>query len=256
MTSLDFMYESLNPKNAIDTIKYKIKFRKDHPFYFEPDGLLVACGPQGSGKTLTVVNYVQQLVNFYPKSLLVTNLDIKGIPGDYKVIKYSNLNDLIKYFDIVTNGEYGVIYLVDEIQVLFNALLKRGMSIEVLETISQQRKQRKHIVGTAQVFMKIDKVFREQMRFVISCKKLCGVLQYNTIFNGSEIREESGKVHVDEIKARRLWFHSPKMYENYDTSAVISAYREEFKNSTMSVDAFNQLIEIQKNLKGSVLSGN
>ena len=251
MTSLDFLHESLNPKHAIDTIKFKINFMKEHPDYFEPDGLLVACGPQGSGKTLTIVNYVRRLIKFYPKSLLVTNLEISGLPEDYKVIKYSNLNDLIKYFDIITNGEYGVIYVVDEIQVLFNALLKRGMSIEVLETISQQRKQRKHIVGTAQKFMKIDKVFREQMRFVINCKKLLGVLQYNQIFDGSEIREESGKVHVDEIKSRRLWFHSPEMYQRYDTSAVISAYREEFKNSIMSAEAFNQLIEMQKILKGA-----
>lgn len=242
MRPIDFMHESLNPKYAFEVHKFNKEFRKNHPDYFDPDGLLVACGIQGSGKTLTVVNYVKQLCAYYPKLVLVTNVEIKGLPESIKVIKFSNLNQLITFFEIVNNGEYGVVYLVDEIQVLFNALLKRGQSIQVLEVISQQRKQRKHIVGTAQVFMKIDKVFREQMNNVILCKKYLNCFQYNQIVDGSEIKEESGKPTFEQIKARRFWFHRPEMYESYDTSAIISAYRQEYENTPLSDEKYQQLI--------------
>lgn len=205
-------------------------------------GLLTFCGPQGSGKTISAVNYIIQLAKFYPKLILVSNVEIKeDLPEGLKVLYYSNLDKLIEYFEIINNGEYGVIYFVDEIQVLFNALLKRGMSVQVLEVISQQRKQRKHIIGTAQVFMKIDKVFREQMYTVAICKKLLGLIQYNQIIDGTTITEESGKPKFNDIKARRLYLHSPKMFNRYDTSAIISAYRKEFKDSVMTDDAFLRL---------------
>lgn len=246
MKSIDFMHESLNPKHAIDVHKFNREFRKNHPDYFDPDGLLVACGRQGSGKTLTVVNYIIQLAKYYPKMVLVTNVTINGLPDSIKVIPFTNLNQLITFFEIVNNGEYGVVYLVDEIQVLFNALLKRGQSVQVLEVISQQRKQRKHIVGTAQVFMKIDKVFREQMNNVILCKNFFGCFQYNQIVDGSEISEESGKPDFDKIKARRFWFHSPDMYKRYDTSAIISAYRQEYENVQMTDETYQNLLNYVK----------
>lgn len=246
MEAIDFMRESLNPKHAVDVLKYNIQFRKEHPDYFEPDGLLVACGEQGSGKTLTIVNYIVQLARWYPKMVLVTNVDIFGLSKDIKIIKFTNLNQLITLFEIVNNGEYGVVYFIDEIQVLFNALLKRGQSVQVLEVISQQRKQRKHIVGTAQIFMKIDKVFREQMKNVVLCKKYFGVFQYNQIVNGSEITEENGKPNFSQIKARRFWFHSPEMFKRYDTSAIISAYRAEYENAEMSEESYQRILRYTK----------
>ncbi len=34
---IEFLNGSLNPKNIIDCIRYKRKFRKDHPEYFDPE---------------------------------------------------------------------------------------------------------------------------------------------------------------------------------------------------------------------------
>lgn len=46
-------------------------------------GLLVFCGGQGSGKTLSAVQYVKKLCEEYPRAVLVTNVDIKGLPRTY-----------------------------------------------------------------------------------------------------------------------------------------------------------------------------
>lgn len=43
MNKKDFLNGSLNPANAFRCINEKIKFRKEHPEYFEASGLLTFC---------------------------------------------------------------------------------------------------------------------------------------------------------------------------------------------------------------------
>ena len=74
---------SLNPKRIIDWSLYKFKFFREHPDYFEPDGLIVFTGAQGTGKTLSAVNYVENLLKMYPKAILVTNLKLNNFPFDH-----------------------------------------------------------------------------------------------------------------------------------------------------------------------------
>ena len=80
---IDLLRGSLNPKNLIDLAKYKRRFRKENPEYFYPEGLLVFCGSQGSGKTLSAVQYVKKLCIEYPRAILVTNTKIEGLPRSY-----------------------------------------------------------------------------------------------------------------------------------------------------------------------------
>ena len=56
--------------NLFRTMKYNRDFYKNNPTYFRPDGLIIFCGPQGSGKTLSAVNYVYNLLKLYPKCRL------------------------------------------------------------------------------------------------------------------------------------------------------------------------------------------
>lgn len=80
---IDLLGGSINPFNAFECWKYKHKFRKDHPEYFDPEGLLVFCGGQGSGKTLSAVQYVKKLCEEYPRAILVTNVKIERFAGSY-----------------------------------------------------------------------------------------------------------------------------------------------------------------------------
>lgn len=239
MSKTDYLNGSINPINGFKCLKEKFLFNKEHPEYFTASGLLTFCGSQGSGKTLSLVNYVKQISKDFPKVVIVSNIELKGFPKELKIIYYSNINQLFRLFDEVKNGYAGVVYIVDEIQILFNSLLRRSQNVSVLEAISQQRKQRKHIIGTAQVFTRIDKVFREQMENVVVCKNYFGVLQFNKTIDGTEVAETSDGGYAMKIKKRHLWFHTPELYNSYDTSAVISAYREEFVNSELSDEAYD-----------------
>ena len=50
--------------NLLDAHRVKVynkEFRAEHPEYFDPDGIMVFCGPQGSGKTLSMIQYAYRL---------------------------------------------------------------------------------------------------------------------------------------------------------------------------------------------------
>lgn len=197
------------------SIKYKIQFDKDHPDWFVPDGIIVFTGSQGTGKTLSAVRYVVDLMEEYPKAILCTNVQINKF--EHRQIWF----DSVEKFKSVNNGEYGVIYLIDEIQLLFNSLESKNLDLNLFTTICQQRKKRKHIVGTSQVFNRISKGFREQFKYAVMCTNVFGVLQYNKIVRGEDVTvDDSGNVVTDKV-SRAWWFHSPDLYNLYDTSATI-----------------------------------
>lgn len=226
-------------KNVLDIfryIKYKIDFRRENPDYFDPDGLVVFCGAQGTGKTLSAVNYVCKLMDMYPKCKLVTNLFIKKYPivtyeeyccqygnvcyEDYisnnRVFMFTDNDDLMKY----ENDDKGVIYLIDEIQLYLNSLHSKNVNMEVMTEISQQRKQRKHIVSTSQVFGRMAKPLREQFSNVIKCKNVLGFIQINKLIDRDSLDVEDNSTGTDlkaKVKKMFVWFHTPDMYGNYDT---------------------------------------
>ncbi len=219
MISYEACRESLNPFRLYQWCKYKIKFAKEHPDYFKPDGLIVFTGAQGTGKTLSAVNYVENLLKMYPKALLVTNLKLENFPFDDKrVFFFANSDDLSRY----SNGEYGVIYLIDEIQLYFNSLQSKNINPDVMVQISQQRKQRKHIVATSQVFGRMAKPLREQFSSVILCKNLFGFVQLNKLVDRDSIdNNDNGTNLKGSVKKRFMWLHTPKYYGRYDTYHVI-----------------------------------
>lgn len=211
---------SLAPSSLVDSVRYKIDFRKEHPDYFDPEGLLVFCGPQGSGKTLSAVQYCQKILKQYPNCLFVSNVEIEGV----KRIPYTGIDSLSS----VQNGYCGVLYLIDEIHLEWNSLESKNISIEEMTEFAQQRKQRKHIVGTSQVFMRLAKPLREQIKNVVLCENYFGLIQHNKLINGLTATEENGKLQA-EVMGNFWWFHRPELYRSYDTFAKMQRYSKEWK---------------------------
>lgn len=222
--SEQFLDGSLNPLNAFKVVKHNIDFKRMNPDYFDPEGLLIFCGEQGSGKTLSAVQYVKKLCEAYPKAKLCTNVEMLGLPEETEIIEY----DGIRHFTELENGQLGVIYFIDEIHLEFNSLESKNVPIEVMVEVSQQRKQRKHIVGTTQVYGRLAKPFREQIRNVVLCSNYLKFLQINRLIDGSKSTEVDGKL-VTETTKTYAWFHHPSLYNSYDTYAKMKRYRKEWK---------------------------
>ncbi len=227
MISYSSLDGSRNPLNVWRIRRYKKAFYKEHPTYFRPDGLLMFCGPQGAGKTLSAVQYVRDLSWYYPKVKICTNVDIQGLNPVCEVIEYNGLECLTS----IENGYEGVIYLIDEIHLEFNSLESKNIPIEVMVEVSQQRKQRKHIVGTSQQFMRLAKPLREQVRNLVLCRNILGCIQINKLVDGDSIHEKDGHIQM-EVKKRSIWFHTPDLYDSYDTYKKMRRYRKEWQGTS------------------------
>lgn len=215
---------SLNPKHVFDTVKYKIDFRKNNPDYFDPEGIMIFCGSQGSGKTLSAVQYVLKVLKEYPKAILCTNVDILELPEGTQVIEYDGLECLKN----IENGQLGVVYFIDEIHLELNSLESKNIDMDVIVELSQQRKQRKHIVATSQVYMRMAKPLREQVKDIVLCKNYFKILQNNQLIDGFNSYEEGGKLKANVVQ-NVWWFHSPELYRLYDTYAKMRRYKKEWK---------------------------
>ena len=221
MRTTQLLNGSLDPMNLFDTMKFKREFKKEHPEYFEPDGIICFCGPQGSGKTISAVNYVLKMAGKYPDCICVTNVVLPTFPNPENLIMFNGMEDCIQKFRTISNDYAGVIYFIDEIQLLFNSLESKNISLEVITEIAQQRKQRKHIVGTSQVFQRLAKPFREQFKYAVLCRCFGGVFQYNTLIDGAKsVEGADGRMKCENVK-RYFWFHERRLYESYDTYAKI-----------------------------------
>ena len=209
--------------NFFKTLIYKARFARSNPDYFYPSGIWVFTGPQGSGKTLSAVKCLKQLLKEYPKAKVCSNMEIKGLDCD--VIPFNSYDDLSR----LDNGTDGIIFFLDEIHVLWNSLESKDIPITEMACFCQMRKKRRVIIGTCQVYNRIAKPIREQLQYIVDCKCIGGVMQYNNVLDPQDSIESDGHIGCAKIKTQ-IWFHSPDDYNSYETLHMIKkAKREEQK---------------------------
>lgn len=235
MVSKNFFKGSLNPLNVFNIIKYNRDFKRSNPNYFNEDGITIFTGAQGSGKTISAVQMVRKLCSVYPNCILVTNTKITGISN--KTYFCPTQEHMIKALISVSNGYNGVIYFIDEIQLMLNSLESKNIPLNVIAELSQQRRQRKIIIGTSQLFGRMSKALREQVKYVIQCKKI-GFLQINYLVDNEFAIEKEGKLQFDKFK-RFFWFHSVSLYDSYDTFGKLKSFIKGSINNNFKVDNLN-----------------
>lgn len=132
-------------------------------------------------------------------------------------IHFSEVQDLHTVLTQVNNGFYGVIYLIDEIHAYFNSLESKDTPITIFAEISQQRKQRKLILGTSQLFMRVSKALREQCDNIIICNTIAGCITVLRAYDGMEIEQARDGSLIGRIKKTGFFWHTVNDREVYDT---------------------------------------
>lgn len=224
MTELDFLHSNFTIPNFLDSF---IARRKSYnPDALPVSGLLCFCGTQGSGKTLSAVLYLKRLMDSYPKALVVSNIGLSDEFFDLsRVIPYEGISQIHS----VQNGENGVIILLDEIQIEFNSLESKQMNIPVFELVCQQRKQRKHIIGTTQVFGRLAKPFREQFKYAVLCNNILGSLFVQHVYTAKNVAEDEDiRTELAPVSSK-FYFADPNDFSLYDTYQVVTRVGKEFK---------------------------
>ena len=183
---------------------------KKNPDMFIYKGMIIFEGSQGNGKTISAIQCAREMQRQYLKSKCITNLNYKYQNDDLQ--HWSQLVDYI-------NGIYGVIVVIDETQNWFSSTQSKNFPPEMLEVVTQNRKNRRVILGTAQNFYMLAKSIRSQTTELRRCSTLFGCLTIVRRF--IPILDSDG--NVKEFKKRGWYFyvHDDDLRNSYDTYHVI-----------------------------------
>lgn len=203
-----------------------------------PTGSRVYKGFQGSGKTLSMTKYALDISKAYPDCEIFANFIIKGI-DNFNFIKN---DDDLKFALGLRNGEMGVLVLLDEAHLYFGK--KSGISLDVLTAISQQRKDRRRIVFSSQIWEELDISLRKQVKEIVNCRTLFRFLQINTISDGETLSYDklAGEYVAKKIRTE-IFKHNIELYDSYDTYQKIIT-NEEYSRTPVP----NNNITLQQNL--------
>lgn len=129
------------------------------------------CGKQRSGKTVSMLWFLEFLIKKYKKQkkkiFVYSNLEIGN-----KLIK-NTISDIIRSIDYDKNNVH--ILLIDEIQSYFPRETKDKATLALIDKLvadfSQLAKKQIYVLSTAQVYGRINKSVREQCLYMVYCRR-------------------------------------------------------------------------------------
>lgn len=194
-------------------LMYLREYNKNRFPYF---GVYCFCGKQGSGKTLTAVRMITNILRDFNDIYVITNIDLNykllGIDPD-NIIKFE------RYYQMFIVYDKPVIYLIDEAHLLFNSLNSKNCDVSLFNVISQNRKCQRVFILTSQVFGRLEKFMREQIDTIIPCKTYFHYFTRCVVYRDFEKDKDNLVGH----KAFSVMYTHNKdiHYKMYDTSQII-----------------------------------
>lgn len=200
---------------------YHTKIRKEiKPFSYY--GVYLFCGRVGCGKTISMVEKAKRIKDRYPKVKVYSNFHTEISDG--LITSWKQLRDLTNKDE---NGEeQGILFLFDEIHLTFSSQGWQTAPMDLLSYVSLQRKNKKCIFCSSQVWTRVNKVIREQADFVIDCKSFFKhrivrnkyYLAEDYAVNGEQ--KDSG-MRKREVHARYHFVATDKLRKLYNTDEIV-----------------------------------
>lgn len=190
-----------------------------------PYGLKVYFGKMGSGKTLSMVRECYDLCEKYEDVAVITNLNLNFKPKSKKYYFFTDMKSFIDAYVscIKIDKPAGIIVLIDEIH-LFIQKLAMSKNLQILTILSQVRKLHTYILGTTQLYNKVDKDIRDYIRTngqIVFCNKRF-FMTFHKYVNMDECREDSRLNLIYTIKKMDYFIHTQDLFNLYDTFDIIS----------------------------------
>lgn len=211
-----------------DEIKnfYHRKIKKEVKPY-DYYGVYLFCGRVGCGKTISMVEKAQRIKQQYPNVKIYSNFhtDI----SDDIITSWEQLEDLHNYDS--DGNEQGILFLFDEIHLTFSSQAWQTAPENLLSYISLQRKNKKCIFCSSQVWTRVNKIIREQADYVIECKPFFGrrivrnkyYLQEDYAVNGDQ--KDSG-IRKRQVMKKYNFVATDKLRSFYDTNEIIRGLKK------------------------------
>lgn len=184
------------------------------PNTFKEYGVHIVVGKQGRGKSMTVAYLLREWQHKYPFLNVYTNMGYNK-----ELAPLRSLEELLTHEN---NGIYGEVDVIDELQnVLDCQTFARNFPPEFLSIITQQRKVRRCIIGTTQVFERLAKPIREQTYYLYKPRTFFGCFTWVDVYDVSVGKD--GYINDDDlIKVKSFCFvHDDWLRSCYDSYKVI-----------------------------------
>lgn len=197
-----------------DVIRFFKNPHKDLHLY----GIWLYCGLYGGGKTMALTQYLSKMRKRYGDRIYIsTNYGFK----------YEDF-PLESWRELLTTYDRPVIFGYDEIQNEFNSRDYKNFPYELVRLLTQNRKGHgKQIVGTAQRFVRVDKVIRELCTHVVECHTLLGRWVFLKKYDVEDYEEMLHQVDVmkkHKVPCRRSSFvQTDKLRNEYDSFQMLES---------------------------------
>lgn len=211
------------------------------PNEFGMYGYHLFVGEQGSGKTVATVEFLKRIKNEYPLCKIATNFEYAEEDS-----KINSWHDLV----FNNNGVYGQVDVIDEIQNWFSCNQSKDFPPEMIQEITQQRKQRKIMIGTTQRFERMAKPLREQCNFIYYPTTIAGCLTIVKVCK--PVIDPDGQIVKLQTLRRYFFVHSDEIRNSFDTYHKIKKQAEDgfnLDNRDSSVVFKAEFSETQKKRK-------
>jgi hypothetical protein len=179
-----------------------------------PNGIFCYVGRPGFGKTISMVEHIIRLKKQFPKAKIYTNFGLNFQDGEIK-----SFRDFIN----IENGTDGVIFGFDEVQNTFGSRFWKDFPPEMLSVITQNRKQSKMFLCTAQAFSLIEKNFRLICNFIIECRNISGRWFFQRAFIPEDYKEHDGEYKPRKRSWRYSFVANNYIFDCYNTMKVIKS---------------------------------
>lgn len=194
-------------------------------------GVHCFCGKQGSGKTLSAVRMINNILVDYPDTYVVSNV---WLNFDLVNVIPENYIKLERYYQLFDNYDKPTIFLIDEAHLLFNSLESRNADVNMFTVISQQRKLQKIFVLTSQVFKRLQPVMREQVEYLINCRTF---FNFFTFLQAYSDFEKVGDEQIGKHMFNSYFTHKKDIhYKMYDTKQVLDYSKDSIFWNTREMD--------------------
>lgn len=192
---------------------------------FKKFGIRMYTGRQGSGKTVGVVQELNDLHKQYPRARIFTNFAYKYATG-----RVTCLNDLLDIAIDAIDYPYGTIISLDEIQNEWSSAKSKDFPQELLSVITMQRKRHIYMVCSSQVFTRVAKPLREQCYEVVECRtffsrwtrlRCYDADDYNYLIDHYSPKE---RLHTPK-KFKRSFIQTDDLRDSYDTFEIVERFK-------------------------------
>lgn len=197
---------------------------------FFPIGMTAYVALQGGGKSLSMTTDAFEIKKEFPDCVVFSNMFLNGIEYNF----FQSTSDLIEALQF-KNGENGVLIIIDEAQNYFNK--RTGVPIEVMAQFCQNRKNRRCILMTSQIWEDLDIPVRKQVKTVVKCRRFLN-FQINTYHDGEQLSfdKQIGEF-VAPKKFTKVFKHNDQYYGRYNTLEVIQTNETYNRTLTMAQGA-------------------